>query len=60
MILEDFSKEEKKKLLEILQLETFEVRNRDILDFHDLAVWQIVEALEFAYNLGYVTGEYNK
>ena len=35
-----------------LQLETLATRNRDGLDFHDLAVWQIKAALEAAYEAG--------
>jgi hypothetical protein len=37
---------------EILGLETLERRNRDSLDFHDLAVWQIEDALKAAYLAG--------
>src|SRR5215213_9821127 len=33
----------------ILRLETLDVRNGDSLDFHDLSVWQIRQALEAAY-----------
>ena len=44
-------------LLEIAQkhfpdLETLETRNRDSLDFHDVAVWAIRNALEAAYTAG--------
>jgi hypothetical protein len=35
-----------------LELETLETRNADDLDFHDLAVWAIREALEAAYQAG--------
>ena len=38
----------------VLSLETLEARNRDRLDFHELAVWQIKEALEAAYLAGMV------
>lgn len=37
---------------EILRLETLETRKSDSLDFHDMAVWTIREALEAAYNAG--------
>jgi len=37
---------------ETLGLETLETRNSDSLDFHDMAVWQIREALEAAYQAG--------
>jgi hypothetical protein len=44
-------------LLEIAQkhfpdLETLETRNSDGLDFHDVAVWAIRDALEAAYAAG--------
>lgn len=35
-----------------LRIRTLEQRNADRLDFHDLAVWQIREALEAAYAAG--------
>lgn len=35
-----------------LELETLEARNSDGLDFHELSVWQIKEALEAAYYAG--------
>jgi hypothetical protein len=37
---------------EILDLETLETRNMDSLDFHELSVWEIRNALEAAYNAG--------
>ncbi|MCL4199557.1 MAG: hypothetical protein KJZ69_18840 [Phycisphaerales bacterium] len=37
---------------EALGLETLETRSRDSLDFHDLAVWCVKEALERAYEAG--------
>ena len=44
------------QLLEIAQrqfhLETLETRNRDRLDFHDVAVWAIRAALEEAFEAG--------
>ena len=43
-------------LLEIAQrqfhLETLETRNRDRLDFHDVAVWALRAALEEAFEAG--------
>ena len=43
-------------LLEIAQrqfrIETLETRNRDRLDFHDVAVWAIRAALEEAFEVG--------
>ncbi|WP_299363384.1 hypothetical protein [uncultured Paracoccus sp.] len=43
-------------ILEIAQrhffLETLETRNSDRLDFHDVAVWAIRDALEEAYEAG--------
>lgn len=35
-----------------LGIETLETRNRDGLDFHDVAVWKVREALEAAYAAG--------
>jgi hypothetical protein len=37
---------------EVLDLETLETRKMDSLDFHDLAVWSIKDALERAYEAG--------
>jgi len=37
---------------DVLGLETLETRRRDSLDFHELAVWQIREALEAAFEAG--------
>ena len=39
-----------------LFLETLETRNSDSLDFHDLAVWSIREALLAAYHAGRESG----
>jgi len=43
-------------ILEIAQrrffIETLETRNRDRLDFHDVAVWVIRDALEEAFEAG--------
>lgn len=48
-----------KKLTKIaaekLGLETLETRMSDSLDFHDIAVWQIKEALQAAFELGQKT-----
>ena len=35
-----------------LRLETLETRHSDGLDFHDVAVWQIKQALRAAYEAG--------
>ena len=47
-------------ILEIAQrrffLETLETRNRDRLDFHDVAVWAIRDALEEAFEAGRRSG----
>jgi hypothetical protein len=39
-----------------LGLETLEARGRDALDFHDLAVWTIRDAIQIAFNAGYDAG----
>ncbi len=39
-----------------LHLDTLETLNSDALDFHDLAVWSIREALVAAYNAGRTAG----
>ena len=38
-----------------LNLETLETRNSDSLDFHDLAVWSLKDALQEAYEAGFNT-----
>ena len=35
-----------------LAIETLETRNRDSLDFHDVAAWNIRAALQAAYDAG--------
>jgi hypothetical protein len=35
-----------------LRIETLETRKSDSLDFHDVAVWCLRDALEAAYNAG--------
>ncbi len=51
------------QLLEIAQrqfrIETLETRNRDRLDFHDVAVWAIRAALEEAFEAGRRAGQAN-
>ena len=37
---------------EILSIETLETRNSDSLDFYEVSVWGIKEALEAAYKAG--------
>ena len=36
-----------------LSLETLETRNSDSLDFHDVAVWSLKDALQEAYEAGF-------
>ena len=36
----------------VLRVDNLETRNSDRLDFHDLAAWQIREALAAAYEAG--------
>lgn len=40
----------------VLGLETLETRNRDRLDFHEVAVWSLRQALEAAYEAGISAG----
>jgi len=42
----------KKIATDILGLETLETRNSDGLDFHDMGVFEMKEALEAAYEAG--------
>jgi len=42
----------KKIAAKVLGLETLVTRNSDSLDFHELSVWQIKQALEDAYQAG--------
>ena len=44
---------------DILDLETLETRKSDSLDFHDMAVWQLRDALIAAYNAGREAGKLN-
>lgn len=37
---------------ETLNIETLKTRNSDSLDFHDVPVWRLKEALEAAYQAG--------
>lgn len=48
------NKEKQIKLIakRYLGVETFEKRNMDMLDFHDLAVWNIKDALDAAFEAG--------
>lgn len=39
-----------------LGIETLETRNSDSLDFNDIAVWQLREALESAFKAGFEEG----
>ena len=40
-----------------LKIETLETRHSDSLDFHDVAIWQIEEALEAAFEAGRQDGQ---
>lgn len=40
----------------ILDIETLETRRSDGLDFHDIAVWSVKQALEAAYEAGRAAG----
>lgn len=40
----------------VLRVETLETRKRDSLDFHDIAIWGIKQALEEAYDAGKKAG----
>lgn len=35
-----------------MNIETLETRNSDSLDFHDISVWSLKDALQEAYNSG--------
>jgi len=45
---------------ETLRLTTLETRNSDDLDFHDLSVWYIREALEATYDAGFLAATERK
>ena len=40
----------------ILDIETLETRRSDGLDFHEVAVWSVKQALEAAYDAGRAAG----
>jgi hypothetical protein len=40
----------------ILDIETLETRRSDGLDFHEVAVWSVKQALEAAYEAGRTAG----
>ena len=42
---------------EYLHMETLETRNSDRLDFHEVSVWCMKEAMERAYQAGYKAGK---
>ena len=42
----------------VLGIETLETRRMDSLDFHEVAVWSVREALRQAYETGYEFGYY--
>lgn len=41
---------------QILGIETLEAQKSDRLDFHEIAVWNLKEALQAAYRAGQVAG----
>ena len=41
---------------QVLGIETLEAQKLDRLDFHDVAVWNVKEALEAAYRAGLEAG----
>ena len=55
------NKKTEKQLEEIakeqLFIETLETRMSDSLDFHDVSVWGVKEALKLAFELGKAEGE---
>ena len=46
------NKELEKIAEDVLKIKTLETRNSDGLDFYDLSVWSIKDALEEAYKAG--------
>ncbi len=42
-----------------LRIETLETRKSDSLDFHEVAVWSVVAALEAAYQAGFAAAKEN-
>ena len=57
MMKEDTSKELEYIALKYLDIVTLETQNSDRLDFHELSVWEIKEALKAAYNAGMVCAD---
>jgi len=55
MTLENLKKD--KKLLQILSVDTLKTQHSDELDFHELSVHQLVDAIEYAYEQGYNSGQ---
>ena len=45
-----------KRLLQILSVDTLQSRHSDDLDFHELSVHQLVDAIECAYEEGFSSG----
>lgn len=44
----------------VLRIETLESRRRDSLDFHEVSVWELRDALKAAYNAGIEQGRKTK
>ena len=42
-----------------LSIDTLETRHRDSLDFHDVGVWSVRDALQAAYEAGLAEGRRN-
>lgn len=55
MNLEELKKS--KELLQILSVDTLQSRQSDSLDFHEVSVHQLVDAIEFAYETGFARGK---
>jgi len=41
----------------VLNIKTLKTQNSDELDFHDISVWELKEALEEAYKMGEKSNE---
>lgn len=46
----------KEEACKILGIDTLETRNSDSLDFHDTAVWTIIDVIKMAYAEGHQQG----
>jgi len=57
MLTKDTSNELEYIALKYLDIATLETQHSDRLDFHELSVWEIKEALKAAYNAGMVCAD---